>query len=335
MPHQGAPQPPPPWGWAIGRDDPVPEFALAAAGTLNCLSRVVPLHLGQWGTSLELRTRVSKAWSQGSHLNSYIGMGGVLILAVAFDSGPHDPVFSIVTAPPVNATREATPMKVRPLSREEVRGIDARALEDYRLPTIVLMENAGRGAAAWLLDKIERGRVVIACGSGNNGGDGGVVARHLDAWGFDVRIAWFADPARLKGDAAIQRDILERSEIPAQVIHEDAPSDQIDALWDGADWLVDALLGTGLTRPVEGLLALAIGSMNRSNRPILALDLPSGLDADTGEPLGNAIGAAATATFVAPKLGFSGEQARAYTGEVFVVDIGVPRALLSGLGTED
>jgi hypothetical protein len=78
VPHHGAPQPPPDWGWAIGRDDPVPELALAAAGTLNCLTRVVPLHLGQWGTSLEPRTRVSKAWSQGSHLNSYIGMGVVL-----------------------------------------------------------------------------------------------------------------------------------------------------------------------------------------------------------------------------------------------------------------
>jgi NAD(P)H-hydrate epimerase len=220
------------------------------------------------------------------------------------------------------------PMKVRPLSREEVRGIDARALQEYRMPTIVLMENAGRGAAAWLLDKIGGGRVVIACGPGNNGGDGGVVARHLDAWGFDVRIAWFADPARLKGDAAIQRDILERSEIPAQIIQEDAAADQIDALWDEADWLVDALLGTGLTRPVEGLLARAIASMNRSKRPILALDLPSGLDTDTGEPLGEAIHAAATATFVAPKLGFSGEPARAYTGEVFVIDIGAPRALL-------
>jgi NAD(P)H-hydrate epimerase len=219
-------------------------------------------------------------------------------------------------------------MKVRPLSREEVRGIDAQALEEYRMPTIVLMENAGRGAASWLLDKIGRGRVVIACGPGNNGGDGGVVARHLDTWGFDVRIAWFADPARLKGDAAIQRDILERSGIPASIIPEDVPSDQIDALWDGADWLVDALLGTGLTRPVEGLLARAIGSMNRSDRPILALDLPSGLDADTGQPLGAAVQATATATFVAPKLGFDAPGANAFTGAVFVVPIGVPRKLL-------
>jgi NAD(P)H-hydrate epimerase len=219
-------------------------------------------------------------------------------------------------------------MKVRPLSREEVRGIDARALEDYRLPTIVLMENAGRGAAGWLLDKIGRGRVAIACGPGNNGGDGGVVARHLDAWGFDVRVVWFADPAGLKGDAATQRDILERAEIPARVILDDASSDQIDALWAEADWVVDALLGTGLTRSVQGLLARAIDSMNRANRPILALDLPSGLDADTGEPLGIAIRAEATATFVAPKLGFAAEGARDYTGEVVVIDIGAPRILL-------
>ena len=219
-------------------------------------------------------------------------------------------------------------MKVRPLSRDEVRGIDARALGGFKVPTIVLMENAGRGSAAWLRDRIGEGRVVIACGSGNNGGDGGVVARHLDAWGFDVRVAWFGDPARLKGDAAAQRDILERSEIPAEIVEDDATPERIDALWPDADWLVDALLGTGLTRPVEGLLARAIASMNRSGRPILALDLPSGLDADAGQPLGDAIRAAATATFVAPKLGFARDEARPYTGEVVVIDIGAPRALL-------
>jgi NAD(P)H-hydrate epimerase len=219
-------------------------------------------------------------------------------------------------------------MNVRPLSRDEVRGIDARAVEGFKLPTIVLMENAGRGAAAWLRDKVGSARVMIACGPGNNGGDGGVVARHLDAWGFGVRIAWFGDPARLKGDAATQRDVLECSKIPSEVIDDDASPERIDALWLGADWLVDGLLGTGLTRDVEGLLARAIASMNRSGRPILALDLPSGLDADTGQPLGIAVRATATVTFVAPKLGFARAEARAYTGEVTVVDIGVPRALL-------
>ena len=95
-----------------------------------------------------------------------------------------------------------------------------------------------------------------------------------------------------------------------------------------ADWVVDALLGTGLSRPVEGHLAAAIEALNRSGKPILALDLPSGLDADTGRPLGVAVRAEATATFVAPKLGFDAPGAAAYTGEVAVIDIGVPRRLL-------
>ncbi len=217
-------------------------------------------------------------------------------------------------------------MNVHPLSRDETRRIDVQALDDFKMPTIVLMENAGRGAAAWLGAKLEPGRkVVIACGPGNNGGDGGVVARHLDAWGFDIQILWFADPSQLKGDAAIQREILDRSEITIKIVDENTP---LDDLWIGADWLVDALLGTGLTRPVEGLLGRAIDSMNGSKLPILALDLPSGLDADTGQPLGTAIHARATTTFVAPKLGFAHREASAYTGEVVVIDIGVPRALL-------
>ncbi len=223
-------------------------------------------------------------------------------------------------------------MKVRPLSRDEVRGIDARAAEGLKLPTLVLMENAGRGAAAWLRDRIETNptaRVVVACGPGNNGGDGAVVARHLDAWGFAVRVAWFVDPARLKGDAAVQRDILTRAQIEAIRAEDDAGPARIDALWTDADWVVDALLGTGVTRPVEGLLARAIAGLNRSGRPILALDLPSGLDADTGLPLGEAVRARATATFVAPKLGFGKNEANRYTGEVVVIEIGVPRIILA------
>ncbi|WP_435008707.1 NAD(P)H-hydrate epimerase [Tundrisphaera lichenicola] len=219
-------------------------------------------------------------------------------------------------------------MKVRPLSREEVRGIDARAAEGLRLPTLVLMENAGRGAAEALRSRLASGRVVIACGPGNNGGDGGVVARHLDAWGFEVHVAWFVDPSKLKGDAAAQRDILERSEISSEIVDDDLDESQLDALWSKADWVVDGLLGTGLTRPVEGILARAIASINRSGRPVLALDLPSGLDTDSGEPLGLAIRATLTATFVGPKLGFEQAGAGAYTGEVAVIEIGVPRLIL-------
>ncbi len=228
-------------------------------------------------------------------------------------------------------------MKVRPLSRAEVRSIDARALEDLGLPGLILMENAGRGAAAWLRGRLESGppapgrppRVAILCGPGNNGGDGGVVARHLDAWGFAVRVLWFAQPGRLKGDAAAQAAILGRSGIESAVVPEAAEPDAIAPRFEDADWLVDALLGTGLDRPVEGLMARAIAALNRSGKPILALDLPSGLDADTGLPLGDAVRAEATATFVAPKLGFAAPGASAYTGAVAVVDIGVPRFILA------
>ena len=222
-------------------------------------------------------------------------------------------------------------MEIRPLSRAEVRGIDARASAELGLPTLVLMENAGRGAAAWLRDRVEApSAVLVACGPGNNGGDGGVVARHLDAWGYRVRVVWFARPEELRGDAAVQWNVLDRSGIDQECLEGEAPagSGRLDLWLAEADWVVDALLGTGLSRPVEGDLAAAIEALNRSRKPILALDLPSGLDADTGRPLGVAVRAEATATFVAPKLGFDAPEAAAYTGGVAVIDIGVPRRIL-------
>jgi len=223
-------------------------------------------------------------------------------------------------------------MTIRPLSRDEVRSIDVQAAQELAMPTVILMENAGRGAAAWIRDQGVPGKakVLILCGPGNNGGDGGVVARHLDLWGYSVRVVWFARANRLKGDAAVQFQILDRAGFD-QTCWDDEPSiisGRLDTLLAGADWVVDALLGTGLTRPVEGILRVVIEAMNRSGKPILALDLPSGLDADSGQPLGVAVRARATATFVAPKLGFAVPGADAYTGKVTVVDIGVPRALL-------
>lgn len=223
-------------------------------------------------------------------------------------------------------------MIVRPLSRDEVRSIDRRAAEEFGLPTLVLMENAGAGAAAHLCNiRPHVGRVVIACGPGNNGGDGGVVARHLDARGRSVRVVWFAHKDKIAGDAAVQHKILAASAIDQQEWPGAIEPARLDELFAGADWIVDALLGTGLARPVEGPLRDVIEAMNRSGRPILALDLPSGLDADSGEPLGVAVLAAQTATFVAPKLGFARPGADAYTGRVTVIGIGVPRVLLEAL----
>jgi NAD(P)H-hydrate epimerase len=251
-------------------------------------------------------------------------------------------------------------VRLRPLSRQEVRGLDERAAAGLAMPTLLLMENAGRGAAGWLAElagaippdaggrpftppptlpdpDVPHGPppplMLILCGPGNNGGDGGVVARHLDAWGFPVEVVWFAHGDQLRGDAAAQWGILARSGIAQSAWFDDHPGDAVDpeairARLAGADWLVDGLLGTGLSRPVEGPLRTVIEAINDSGKPVFALDLPSGLDADTGLPLGIAFRAEATATFVAPKLGFSAPGAADYTGEVAVIDIGLPRALL-------
>jgi NAD(P)H-hydrate epimerase len=250
---------------------------------------------------------------------------------------------------------------LRPLSRQEVRLLDVQATQELALPSLILMENAGRGAAAWLAelcgaipsdaggriylpppevrrpDRAEAPdlpRVLILCGPGNNGGDGGVVARHLSAWGFPVRVVWFTRSDHLRGDAAVQWRILEKAGVEQSAWFDDHPGDHdldplaISRILVDAGWLVDGLLGTGLCRPVEGPLRTVIEAINRSGKRVLALDLPSGLDADTGQPLGVAVCAHATATFAAAKLGFYAPRATAYTGEVAIIDIGLPRCLL-------
>jgi NAD(P)H-hydrate epimerase len=251
--------------------------------------------------------------------------------------------------------------RLRAMSRDEVRQLDIQAAEALALPTSLLMENAGRGAAVWLAELVgaispdaggrpfslprsaeghQRShgvalpKVLLLCGPGNNGGDGGVVARHLNAWGFIVRVIWLARRNQLRGDAALQWAILQKSTIDQTAWFDEYPSDSesglpaLTRLMSEAEWLVDGLLGTGLSRPVDGLLCSVIGLMNRSGKPIFALDVPSGLDADTGQPLGVAVRATATATFVAPKLGFGIPGTREYTGEIAVIDIGLPGCIL-------
>ena len=252
-------------------------------------------------------------------------------------------------------------ISLRPLTCDEVRRLDVRAASELAIPTLVLMENAGRGAAGWLAELTgaippDQGgrpvrpsltasaqepphgpslpRILILCGPGNNGGDGAVMARHLDAWGFPIRVIWFAARNQLRGDAAAQWEMLQRSRINQSAFFDINPAEPgfdaipIAATLSNADWIVDGLLGTGLSRPVDGPLRKVIELTNQSGKPIFALDVPSGLDTDTGQPLGVAVRACATATFVAAKAGFSVAGASDYTGEVAVIDIGLPRCLL-------
>jgi NAD(P)H-hydrate epimerase len=210
-----------------------------------------------------------------------------------------------------------------PLTRAQVREIDRRAIEDFGVPGVVLMENAGRGAAEVLLGLGARGPVVICCGKGNNGGDGFVIARHLDNRHIAVRVLLFARPESLTGDAAVNFHILERAGPPFLV--EPDPATLVREL-QGADWIVDALFGTGLTGPLRPPFDGVVAAINASGKPVLAVDIPSGLDCDTGLPLGETVRATHTVTFVAPKTGFAKPTARPWVGQAHVVEIGAPRA---------
>lgn len=225
---------------------------------------------------------------------------------------------------------------MRSLRRDQLRAIDARAIAEYGLPGIVLMENAG-GNAARLLASIGRPptpgaawRVVVVCGRGNNGGDGFVIARHLENLGAEVRILLASSADSLRGDAAANHAVAVRAGIPIRSLDSATPAGWAAAL-TGSDWIVDALLGTGSTGAPRGAVALAIAAINAARSAgarVLAVDLPSGLDGDSGIAAGACVVADATATFVARKPGFDDPATVPLTGAVHVLDIGVPRRLL-------
>lgn len=218
-------------------------------------------------------------------------------------------------------------MVPRILSRDQVRDVDRRALEDYGIPGMLLMENAGRGATDFLCRMGCQGPVVICAGKGNNGGDGFVIARHLAIRGVEVRLLLFDAIERLQGDAATNFRILQRSGLAGQVVPLPVDTSWLSAQLSGAEWIVDALLGTGTQGALREPYLTVIKAINRSGKPVLAVDLPSGLDCDTGESLGACIRATATATFVALKPGFETPSGREFTGTVEVIDIGVPPSL--------
>lgn len=211
------------------------------------------------------------------------------------------------------------------LTRAQVKALDQRASQHYGIPTLTLMENAGGGAAAMLVSLGIRGPVAIGCGKGNNGGDGLVMARWLALGGCQVWTCLFAAPEELSPEAAANWRAVENLQLPRWVQPTLA---EWSAMLRRADWTVDAFFGTGLQGPVRPPFDHLIPAANASRSGILAVDLPSGLDADTGEPMGATIRARHTVTFVAPKKGFNNPAARSWTGKVHVVDIGVPLSLI-------
>jgi hydroxyethylthiazole kinase-like uncharacterized protein yjeF len=226
------------------------------------------------------------------------------------------------------------PLESFAVTRQQARRIDAVATEHYGVPGLILMENAGRESARVAVEMLGEPvgkRVVVLCGNGNNGGDGFVIARHLTNAGADVRVALLADAEKLlarEDDAATNLAILLKSAVP---VHEVMLRKEVAAAIQGADLIVDALLGTGLQTKVRPPLPSTIEVVNSVETPVLAVDVPSGLDCDTGEPLGLAVSAKRTVTFVFIKTGFLQPNAAPYTGAVTVVPIGVPRIALEHL----
>ncbi|MCA9024182.1 MAG: NAD(P)H-hydrate epimerase [Planctomycetaceae bacterium] len=214
----------------------------------------------------------------------------------------------------------------RALTREQVRDVDLRAVEEYGMTGLVLMENAGRGAADVLLRRGISGRVVVCCGKGNNGGDGFVIARHLEAAGVDVLVSLACQPEEISGDAAVNLAILQAARTPISLMKQGSEG---ASLLNGAEWIIDALLGTGISGKVREPYGSIIDAINRARGATLAVDLPSGLDCNLGEPLGMCIRADLTVTFVSRKIGFDQPDSLEWTGPVEVLPIGVPRQLLA------
>jgi NAD(P)H-hydrate epimerase len=216
------------------------------------------------------------------------------------------------------------------LTRAQAREIDRLAVEKYHVPSILLMENAARSFVDAVRDDLPTsGEIGVLCGGGNNGGDGLAIARHLRNRGYNTSVVLAVRPDTLKGDALVNWRITSAME-GYSAYHEDLTGVFI---LDECTLIIDALFGTGLTRPIEGAMADYVKACNGDDRrprcPVIAVDIPSGLDCDTGEPLGEfCIRADRTVTFVAEKAGFANPKSKPFTGDIVVGDIGCPREVI-------
>jgi NAD(P)H-hydrate epimerase len=219
-------------------------------------------------------------------------------------------------------------------TREQMRELDRIAVEEYGVSGLILMENAGRAcaaAAAAMMGGPQGKSVTLLCGRGNNGGDAFVAARHLANWGALVRVLLLAPASevlRAGNEAAANLRVLLNMGVPVRELSSAQEAAQGIRDCADSDLLVDGLLGTGVQGEVREPFRSAIEAVNASSCPVLAIDVPSGLDCNTGQPLGAAVRADRTVTFAVNKIGFLQPGARQYTGEVEVAEISIPRAAI-------
>jgi NAD(P)H-hydrate epimerase len=223
---------------------------------------------------------------------------------------------------------------MRILTADQMREADRRTIEDIGIPSLVLMENAGRQVVAAMesafQDLADR-RVAIVCGKGNNGGDGFVVARTLQHRGIDVSVFVVGRIADIRGDARVNIEILGRLGITVVEIVDEGQWELHFSEISDHDLIVDALFGTGLKSALSGIYETVVADINAAAIPVVSIDLPSGMSADTCDLLGDCIDATMTVTLGAPKLPLLLPPAESKSGDVVIADIGIPASVIDGL----
>jgi hydroxyethylthiazole kinase-like uncharacterized protein yjeF len=223
------------------------------------------------------------------------------------------------------------------LTAVQMQEVDRRTIYGIGIPGTVLMENAGRGVAEEIMRRFAAAsspRAVILAGKGNNGGDGYVVARHLMNQGWAVQTLILAERTAITGDAAVNLAALEMCGGEVACASDAETLERLLATAGDATVLVDALFGTGLAKPVEGLYLQAIAWLNQQIRPVVAVDIPSGVDASTGQILGTAVRATLTVSFAFAKVGQVSYPGAGMVGELITVDIGIPTAVTGEVPAE-
>jgi ADP-dependent NAD(P)H-hydrate dehydratase / NAD(P)H-hydrate epimerase len=217
------------------------------------------------------------------------------------------------------------------VTASEMQDMDHSTIESYGIPGLVLMENAGRGATRMLLETffdIRTKKVGIIAGKGNNGGDGFVIARYLHQYGVEVTVYLLSKAQNIKGDAKTNLKLLNPMNIPVIEMPDKPHFEKNRESLDKQEIWVDAILGTGLTSDVKGFFKDIINFVNNSRLPVFSVDIPSGLNSDTGHPHGTCINADATATFAFAKSGHIHYPGSHYTGRLGIVDIGIPEHIV-------
>lgn len=207
---------------------------------------------------------------------------------------------------------------VKPVTVREMQELDRNTIEDFCVPSIILMENAGRRVSEVAVDMLKSAshtKIAVFCGMGNNGGDGFVAGRYLARQGAEVYIYIIGDKSRIKNDPVVNLNILEKMGVR---IEKAKPG-----LKPEADLIIDAIFGIGLKGEVKEPARSIIAELNKNKAPILSVDVPSGLDADTGEALGEAVKAKKTVTMQVPKKGFYINKGPEHVGEIVIADVGI------------